>query len=225
MESPEGLCPLINLLHSSSSDAAPPLVSASIAQPHFLRRAEGRGVRRENGPRQSDLRAVHPLLSGLRVRLHRRGAALGELGGLRGEMSAVHPWNVAKRKHHRVEAAFHRGGVGTRVLLQLHHFYRDCIPHPIRSAGMEAAVLFVQRTRRVSGSSHVPLEQLRRKHDAKLNGSITYMFNNLLKRLHPTPMMLCHNFKMFSASIKARSHLTLQLENYAVPLQNMKNPP
>lgn len=156
MESLEGLCPLINLQHSASSDVAPPLVSASTAQPHFLREAEGRGVRRENGPRQSDLRAVHSLFSGLRVRLHRRGAAVGEHGGLRREMSPVHPWNVAKREHHRVEAAFHRGGVGTRVFLQHHHFCRDCIPHPVRSAGMEAAVLFVQRTRRVSDSSRSP---------------------------------------------------------------------
>lgn len=153
MESPEGLCLLINLQQSASSDAAPPLAAASTAQPQFLQDANRRRVGLKDGPRQFNFRPVHPLFFSLRIRFYRRGASVWEHGGFRREMSAVHAGYVAKREHHCVEAALHRGGVGTRVVLQLHHFCRDSVPHPVRSAGVEAALLSVQRTRRVSDRS------------------------------------------------------------------------
>lgn len=93
---------------------------------------------------------MRPLFFSFRVRFHRRGASVGKRGGLRGEMPAVHARHVAEREHHGVEAALHRGGVGDRVVLQLHHFRRDLVPRSVRRAGVEAAVLSVQRTRRVS---------------------------------------------------------------------------
>lgn len=120
-------------------------------------RAAEEQERKKNGPRQFDFRPMHPLFFSLRVRFHRRGASVWEHGGFRREMSALHAGYVAKWEHHCVEAALHRGGVGTRVFLQLHHFCRDSVAHPVRSAGVEAAVLPLQRTRRVSDSSLVPL--------------------------------------------------------------------
>lgn len=102
---------------SSSSDAAPPVLAAVSAHAQLLQDAGIRGRRGENGPRQFGLRPMHPLFPSLRVRLHRRGASVREHGGLRGEMPAVHARDVAEREHHGVEAALHRGGVGTRVLL------------------------------------------------------------------------------------------------------------
>lgn len=108
------------------------------------------GGRQKNGPRQFNFRPVHPALLSLRVRLHRRGAAVRKHRGLPREMPALHARHVAEREHHGVEAALHRGGVGTRVLLQLHHFRRDRVPHHVRGAGVEAALPPVQRTRRVS---------------------------------------------------------------------------
>lgn len=65
-------------------------------------------------------------------------------------MFALHAGYVAEREHHGVQAALHGGGMGTAVLLQLHHLCRRGLPRAGRCSGLEAALPHLQRPRRVS---------------------------------------------------------------------------
>lgn len=93
---------------------------------------------------------MHPLFFGVCVWLYFRSASLRKHGGFSWKMLAFHAWYVAEWEHHSFKAALHRWGVGTGVFLQFHHFCRDSISHPVRSAVMETAVVSFQRPRRVS---------------------------------------------------------------------------
>lgn len=92
---------------------------------------------------------MHPLLFSLRVCFHSHSTSVGEHGGLSGQMSAFHAGDVAEREHHRVETALHHWGMGTTVILQLHHCRRHRVAHPVRCSSLEVALLHLQRPRRV----------------------------------------------------------------------------
>lgn len=94
----------------------------------------------ENGKKQFNFHAVRLVFFGFRLWVYCGSASLRKCGGLWREMFALHAGYVAERKHHGVQAALYRGGVGTAVLLQLHHLRRRGLTRAVCCSGLEATL-------------------------------------------------------------------------------------